>query len=187
MENNTESGEQPTKVEETVEAGPVQQPGAANDTPGHQAEASPLQKLQDELAEAKDKYVRLYAEFDNYRRRTAREKIELIQNANHELIVALLPVVDDFERAAKSNVSQAASDAEGFLLIQAKLKKVLDQQGLKAMDTSPGEDFNPDLHEAITQISTADEKLKGKIVETTENGYWLKDKVIRHAKVVIGN
>ena len=187
MENNTESGEQPTKVEETVEAGPVQQPGAANDTPGHQAEASPLQKLQDELAEAKDKYVRLYAEFDNYRRRTAKEKLELIRNAGEELIVALLPVVDDFERAAKSNANKAASEAEGYLLIQAKLKKILDQYGLSVMNTSPGEDFNPDLHEAITQVAAAEEKLKGKIVDTTENGYLLKDKVIRHAKVVIGN
>lgn len=187
MENNTESDQELGKVDETLEDLPPQAAEGATGDPQPKTETDPLQKLQDDLAEAKDKYVRLYAEFDNYRRRTAKEKLELIRNAGEELIVALLPVVDDFERAAKSNANKAASEAEGYLLIQAKLKKILDQYGLSVMNTSPGEDFNPDLHEAITQVAAAEEKLKGKIVDTTENGYLLKDKVIRHAKVVIGN
>ncbi len=187
MENNTEQGQGTTKMEETIEQDSSRQPKDASEAPQQKAAIDPLQKLQDELAEAKEKYVRLYAEFDNYRRRTSKEKVEMIRNANEDLIVALLPVVDDFERAAKSNVNKATSDAEGYLLIQAKLKKILDQYGLSVMDTAPGADFNPDLHEAITQVVIEDEKLKGKIVETTESGYLLKDKVIRHAKVVIGN
>lgn len=184
MENNTESGQEPTNMEETIDGVSSQQ---MEETSQQKSEINPLQKLQDELAEAKDKYVRLYAEFDNYRRRTSKEKVDLIRNANEELIVALLPVVDDFERAAKSQLNATPSGAEGYLLIQAKLKKILDQYGLSAMVTTPGEDFNPDLHDAITQVATGEEKLKGKIVETTESGYLLKDKVIRHAKVVVGN
>lgn len=146
----------------------------------------PFKKVQDDLADAKDKYVRLYAEFDNHRRRTAKEKLELIQNANEKLIVALLPVLDDFERAEKSNVEKTNSTVEGFLLIKNKLAKVLDQYGVKAMDTAPETEFDPDLHEAITQMP-GNEKLKGKIVDTVEKGYLLNDKVIRFAKVVIGS
>lgn len=146
----------------------------------------PFKKVQDDLAEAKDKYVRLYAEFDNHRRRTSKEKLDLIQNANEQLIVALLPILDDFERAEKSNTEKSDSTIEGFLLIKSKLAKVMDQYGVKAMDTPPETEFNPDLHEAITQVP-ADEKLKGKIVDTVEKGYLLNDKVIRFAKVVIGS
>lgn len=146
----------------------------------------PFKKVQDDLAEAKDKYVRLYAEFDNHRRRTSKEKLELIQNANEQLIVALLPILDDFERAEKSNTEKSDSTIEGFLLIKSKLAKVMDQYRVKAMDTPPETEFNPDLHEAITQVP-ADEKLKGKIVDTVEKGYLLNDKVIRFAKVVIGS
>lgn len=146
----------------------------------------PFKKVQDDLAEAKDKYVRLYAEFDNHRRRTSKEKLELIQNANEQLIVALLPILDDFERAEKSNTEKPNSTIEGFLLIKSKLAKVMDQYGVKAMDTPPETDFNPDFHEAITQVPS-DENLKGKIVDTVEKGYLLNDKVIRFAKVVIGS
>ena len=145
-----------------------------------------FKKVQDDLAEAKDKYVRLYAEFDNHRRRTSKEKLELIQNANEQLIVALLPILDDFERAEKSNTEKSDSTIEGFLLIKSKLAKVMDQYGVKPMDTPQETEFNPDLHEAITKVP-ADEKLKGKIVDTVEKGYLLNDKVIRFAKVVIGS
>lgn len=147
----------------------------------------PLKKLQDDLAEAKDKYVRLYAEFDNYRRRSAKEKLEVIQQANEQLVKALLPVVDDFERAEKSYKDRTDKEAEGFLLIQNKFKKILEQFNVKPMDTSAGSDFNPDLHEAITQVPTADQKLKGKIVDVVEKGYLLNEKVIRFAKVVVGS
>jgi molecular chaperone GrpE len=145
-----------------------------------------LRKVQDELAEAKEKYMRLYAEFENHRRRTAKEKIEMIQTANEGLLKLLLPVLDDFERGEKSFTDKTTKEAEGFFLIQNKFKKILEQSGVKAMETGPGSDFNPDLHEAITQIPVADKNLKGKIVDVVDKGYVLQDKVIRFAKVVIG-
>ncbi|MDZ4716640.1 MAG: nucleotide exchange factor GrpE [Cytophagales bacterium] len=147
----------------------------------------PQQHLQDELAEAKEKYVRLYAEFENHRRRTSREKLEMIHGANEQLLRALLPVLDDFDRAEKSYPDKESKEAEGFLLIQNKYRKILEQFGVKPMDTSPAADFDADLHEAITQIPVEDETLKGKIVEVVEKGYVLNDKVIRFAKVVIGS
>ncbi|MGE0770951.1 MAG: nucleotide exchange factor GrpE [Cyclobacteriaceae bacterium] len=150
------------------------------------ASSDPFKKLQDDLAEAKEKYVRLYAEFENHRRRTAKEKLEMIQSANEQLIKQLLPVIDDFERAEKASTEKKENGLEGFLLIQNKLKKNLEQYGLKAMETEVGSDFNPDLHEAITQIK-AEDKNKGKVVDVIEKGYLLNEKVIRYAKVVVGN
>ncbi|SKC39033.1 nucleotide exchange factor GrpE [Ohtaekwangia koreensis] len=144
-------------------------------------------KLQAELAEQKDKYLRLYSEFDNFRRRTAKEKLEMVQSANEQLIKALLPVADDFERAEKSFKDKESKELEGFFLIYNKFKKTLDQYGVKIMDAGAGSEFNPDLHEAITQIPTPDEKLKGKVVDVVEKGYLLNDKVIRFAKVVVGS
>jgi molecular chaperone GrpE len=146
-----------------------------------------MKKLQDELAEAKDKYVRLYAEFDNHRRRTAKEKIEMISSANEQLLKSLLPVVDDFDRAEKTFKNKNDKEAEGFFLIHNKFKKIFEQAGVKQMETVNGSDFNPDLQEAITQIPAPTEKLKGKIVDTVEKGYLLNDKVIRFAKVVVGS
>lgn len=141
----------------------------------------------DELAEAKDKYLRLYSEFDNYRRRTAKEKLELIQTAGEKIMVDLLPVLDDFGRALASNDGQEKEAViEGMNLISAKFQKVLDGQGLKLMATEPGTEFDPELHEAVTQIPAPKKKLKGKIVDTIEHGYFLGEKVIRYAKVVTG-
>lgn len=147
----------------------------------------PFKKLQDDLSEAKDKYVRLYAEFDNHRRRTSKEKLDLIQNANEELIVALLPILDDFDRAERASTETEKVGAEGFLLIKNKLVKVLDQYGVKAMEMGAGSDFDSDFHEAITQAPATEESMKGKIVDVIEKGYLLNEKVIRYAKVVIGN
>lgn len=147
----------------------------------------PIKKLQDELAEAKDKFVRMYAEFENHRRRTAKERLEMIQSANEQLIRTLLPVADDFERAEKSFKDKNDKESEGFFLIQNKFKKILEQNGVKAMEFTKQSDFNPDLHEAITQIPVTDEKLKGKVVDVVEKGYLLNDKVIRFAKVIVGN
>jgi molecular chaperone GrpE len=147
---------------------------------------SELTKLRKELAEQKDKYLRLYSEFDNFRRRTSKERLELTQSANEQLLKVLLPVVDDFERAEKSFKDKNAKDLEGFFLIQNKFKKLLEQSAVKVMDIKSGADFNPDLHEAITQIPVTDEKLKGKVVDVVEKGYLLNDKVIRFAKVVVG-
>lgn len=173
-------------VEEITPLSKAEQEKQAEENDKTEQPIDPFKKVQDDLAEAKDKYVRLYAEFDNHRRRTSKEKLELIQNANEQLIVALLPILDDFERAEKSNAEKSNSTIEGFLLIKSKLAKVMDQYGVKAMETPPETEFNPDFHEAITQVP-ADEKLKGKIVDTVEKGYLLNDKVIRFAKVVIGS
>ena len=131
--------------------------------------------------------MRLYAEFDNFRRRSAKEKLEMIQSANEQLLKALLPVSDDFERAEKSYKDRTDKEAEGFVLIQNKFKKTLEQYSVKPMDTVPGSVFDADLHEAITQVPAPEEKLKGKIIDTVEKGYLLNDKVIRFAKVVVGS
>ncbi|SFQ46995.1 nucleotide exchange factor GrpE [Hymenobacter arizonensis] len=140
-----------------------------------------------ELAELKDKYLRLAAEFENYKRRTTKERIELFKTANQELMTALLPVLDDFERAR--NATRETTDAnavrESIEIIQNKLNKTLQQKGLTAMDAQGG-DFDAELHEAITQIPAPSEDLVGKIVDEVEKGYYLGDKVIRHAKVVLG-
>lgn len=147
------------------------------------------EKLQDELEELKDKYLRLYSEFENFRRRTAKEKLELMQTANEDLMLALLPVVDDFERAVNAflNESDIQAVKEGITLISNKFQNTLRQQGLEAMDTKEGVTFDADLHDALTQIPAPKKKLKGKVVDTIEKGYYLGDKVIRHAKVVTGN
>ena len=146
-----------------------------------------VDKLQSELADQKDKFIRLYSEFENFRRRTAKEKLDLIQSANEQLIKTLLPVIDDFDRAEKSFKDKNEKELEGFFLIHNKFKKILEQAGVKLMDVKPGSEFNADLHEAITQIPSDDESLKGKVVDVVESGYLLNDKVIRFAKVVVGS
>jgi molecular chaperone GrpE len=146
--------------------------------------------LKAEIGELKDKYLRLYSEFENFRRRTSKEKLELIKTAGEEVIVSLLPVLDDFERALKSmneNKPESNSAGEGIQLILNKLKYIIEQRGVKELGTKAGDDFNPEIHEAITKISVSDESLKGKIVEVLEKGYNLHDKVIRFAKVVTGS
>lgn len=181
MENKSDSQKSAENTVETQLEGETQESAAnASKAPADDQ----IKKAQDELAEAKDKYLRLYAEFENHRRRTAKEKLDMIQSANEQLIKALLPVVDDFERAEKASAEATEKGSEGFLLIQAKLKKVLDQFGVKAMEVKG--DFNPDFHEAITQVPVPDESMKGKIVDVVEKGYMLGDKVIRFAKVVVG-
>lgn len=150
-------------------------------------EKQALAKLSEELEGAKDKYIRLYSEFENFRRRTAKEKLELIQSANEQLIRALLPVADDFDRAENAFPDKNDKELAGFFLIHSKFRKVLEVYGVKVMEAAQGSDFNPDLHEAISQVPAPDADLKGKIVDVVEKGYVLNDKVIRHAKVVVGN
>ena len=158
-----------------------------NTNNAEEPQVNELEKLQAEIAEQKDKFIRLYSEFENFRRRTAKEKLEMIQSANEQLIKTLLPVADDFERAEKSFKTKDDKDLEGFILIYNKFKKTLDQAGIKVMEVKTGDEFDADLHDAITQIPVDDEALKGKIVDVVENGYLLNDKVIRHAKVVVGS
>lgn len=155
------------------------QPEAGND--------SELEKLKAEAKEATDKYVRLYAEFDNFKRRTSKERIELLQTAGKDVIVSLLPVIDDFERALKSmeTATDVGAVKEGIVLVSNKLKNILQQKGLKSMDAK-GQVFDADIHEAITNIPAPADELKGKVIDEVEKGYYLNDKVIRFAKVVVG-
>lgn len=141
-----------------------------------------------ELAEMKDKYIRLMAEFENFRRRTAKERIELSKTATQDLMSDLLPVIDDMERARQSIEATKDVDAmlQGLELVFHKLKHVTQQKGLKPMDIKAGDSFDSDMHEAVTQIPAPSEELKGKIVDVIEKGYTLNDKVIRFAKVIIG-
>jgi len=145
------------------------------------------QKLREELDEQKDKYVRLFAEFDNFKRRTSKERIELTQTAGREVIVSLLQVLDDCDRAEKQlqQTQDADQIKEGVQLVFNKLRKTLQAQGLKAME-SLHTDFDVEKHEAITEIPVDDKNLKGKVVDEIEKGYYLNDKLIRFAKVVVG-
>ncbi len=141
-----------------------------------------------EIAELKDKYLRLYADFENFRRRTAKEKLDLISTANESLMVSLLPVVDDFERAkqALETSTDVAMLKEGMAIIQHKLVKTLEGKGLKPM-AAKGEVFDADLHESVTQFPAPSDDLKGKVIDEIEKGYYLNNKVIRFAKVIIGS
>ncbi|MFD2147178.1 nucleotide exchange factor GrpE [Mucilaginibacter antarcticus] len=143
--------------------------------------------LKEELALANDKYLRLYAEFDNFRRRTTKERVELLQTAGKEVIVSLIPVIDDFERAAKSmeNATDINAVKEGVALVHNKLNNILSQKGLKPMEAI-GQPFDADLHEAITNIPAPTADMKGKNIDEMEKGYYLNDKVIRFAKVIVG-
>lgn len=143
---------------------------------------------EDLLAEEKDRYIRLYAEFENYKKRTSKEKMELFQYANQDMMISMLGVLDDFERALKEIAKNGnEADLQGVELIYQKFKSKLSEKGLKAMEVKTGDDFNVDFHEAITQIPSPSPELKGKIVDVIETGYTLSDKVIRFAKVVTGN
>lgn len=142
-----------------------------------QSELKTMQKDHDEL---KDKYMRLFAEFDNHKKRTVKEKLELMKTASQDIMAALLPVLDDFDRA-----KQNGELSEGVTLIYQKMSNILQNKGLSPMESS-GEPFNPELHEAVTEIPAPTEEMKGKVVDTIEKGYLLGDKIIRHAKVVVG-
>ena len=140
------------------------------------------------LAEEKDRYIRLFAEFENYKKRTTKEKMEFFQYANQDMMISMLGVLDDFERALKEIAKNGnEADLQGVELIYQKLKNKLTEKGLKPMEVNPGDDFSVDFHEAITQIPSPTPELKGKIVDVVETGYTLNDKVIRFAKVVTGN
>lgn len=149
--------------------------------------ADPLDAAKAEIADLKDKYLRLYADFENFRRRTAKEKLEMISGASADTVKLILPIVDDFERAKVSFDSSTDVEAlkEGVDLIYTKLFKALESKGLKAME-SKGADFDAEIHESIAQFPAPSEDLKGKVIDEIEKGYYLNDKVIRYAKVIVG-
>lgn len=148
---------------------------------------SELEIVKEQLAKEKDQYLRLFAEFDNFKKRTSRERMDIFKTASKEVITSLLPVLDDFGRAI-NQIEKSGDDnlLQGVELINNKLVETLRAKGLKEMEVKPGDDFNTDLHEAITQIPAPTEDLKGKIVDVVETGYLLNDVVVRYAKVVVG-
>ena len=158
-----------------------------NSTRPDEVQISDEEKFKAEASEWQNKYLRLYAEFDNFKRRTSKERLELLQIAGKDVIVDLLPVLDDFERAQKSIEKATDIEAvkEGVKLVHHKLKNVLTNKGLKEM-TAIGAEFDADVHEGITNIPAPSADLKGKVVDELEKGYYLNDKVIRFAKVIIG-
>jgi molecular chaperone GrpE len=181
QENRTRSGEEEHFHQED-DRDFLNQPGEN----GEQTDEV-VDKLKDEIAEQRDKYLRLAADFDNYRRRVARERVDLLQTATKDVIVSLLDILDDVDRA--SDQMEKTDDAEiikeGFLLIFNKLKNQLQARGVKEMD-SLHQDFDPELHDAVAEIPAPSEKLKGKILDNIQKGYYLNDKLIRHAKVIVG-
>ena len=182
-----EDSENPEVINDINENGqPADQEQSQQETEVKTA-PSAVDKLKEEVALANDKYLRLYAEFDNFRRRTIKEREEARKMEGKDLIVSLLPVVDDFERAlrAMENATDIVPVKEGVELIQNKLKNTLAQKGLKEMEAI-GEPFDPDLHEAITNIPAPSEAWKGKVIDEMEKGYYLNDKVVRFAKVIVG-
>lgn len=161
---------------------------SAETTENNQPELSAEEKLKAQVDELNDKYIRLLAEFDNFKRRTAKERIELFKVANQETLKAMIVVLDDFDRAQKSmdNANDIDALKEGLKLVHHKLKNTLQSQGLAEMENSVGKVFDTDQHEAVTNIPAPNEEMKGKVVDELEKGYLLNDKVIRFAKVVVG-
>lgn len=176
-EKNIENQEN-TSTEQEIEIEDLKQETAEANT-----KKMPIEQLEKELSEMKDKYLRIFAEFDNYRKRTAKERQDIIKLAAKDVIVAVLPALDDFERAIKA--TNGAEFPEGIMLIYTKLAKTMEQQGITEM-VSTGEDFNADLHEALVKVPAPSENLKGKVIDTIEKGYYLNDKIVRYAKVVVG-
>ncbi|TDS17721.1 nucleotide exchange factor GrpE [Sphingobacterium paludis] len=182
MMNEQENNIQDENVEN------LDQFGSDNVTPDSPSALSEEEKLKEEVAVANDKYARLFAEFDNYKKRTSKERVELIQSASKDVLNKLLPVLDDLDRALSA--MQTAQDIEsvrqGIDLVNQKFRKTLQQEGLKEMDDIIGKPFDPEFQEAITAIPSPSPDLKNKVIDVVEKGYFLNDKVVRFAKVVIG-
>jgi len=151
-------------------------------------ELSIEEQLQEDLAKEKDKFLRLFAEFENYKKRTSKERMELFKTAGQEVIVSLLPVMDDFDRGLKELAKSKDKEMfKGVELISNKFRETLKNKGLQEMEVKQGDVFDAEKHDAITQIPAPDKKLKGKIIDVIEKGFTLGDKIIRHPKVVVGN
>ncbi len=188
--NNPETEEQLTDVnEQTVEEAVEnnKEAGADEEAPKEETVEDKLAAAEAKVAEMQDKYLRQVAEFDNYRKRTIKEKAELILNGGEKTITAILPILDDMERALATmdKLEDVAAVKEGVELIFQKFIKVLGEQGVKKIDTDNA-DFNVDLHEAIAQVPAPSDELKGKVMDCVKTGYTLNDKVIRHAQVAVG-
>ena len=173
--------DQQNKIREGADEGKEEKESA-------EEEKDELTILQEKNQELNDKFLRLYSEFENFRRRTAKERLDLFKTAGEEVIISMLPVLDDFERAMKSmsDSEDLKSIREGINLIYQKFVSTLSQKGLKAIESCVGKEFDVNMHEAISQVPTEEKKMKGKVLDEVEKGYMLHDKVIRYTKVVIG-
>ncbi len=154
-------------------------------TADSETEASEIEKAQKEIEQLKDKYLRTVAEFDNYKKRTLKEKAELLLNGSEKAISSILPILDDFERAIADKTEEPAAMKEGVVLIYNKFVKTLETLGVKKIETE-GKDFDVDFHEAVALVPGMDDDKKGKVIDCVQTGYKLNDKVIRHAKVAVG-
>ena len=179
-ENNTQGKEQQENLAEELK---MQSEAEASEQAPVE-EKNELDELKNSLKESNDKFIRLYADFENYKRKMQKDRIELITSASKDLITNLIPVLDDFDRAILADKDKQIS--EGIILIHQKLVRTLIGKGLKEMECM-GQEFNSDFHEAITMIPASEESLKGKIVDVLEKGYSINDNVIRFAKVIVGN
>ena len=180
-DTNKESQVEETLANESTQETPLETQVVVED------EKTTEEKLSEDLQNEKDKHLRLFAEFENYKKRTGRERIELFKTAGEEVVMAVLPVLDDFDRALKE-FSEDLQDVhvQGMVLISNKLKENMKQKGLEVSQTIPGDVFNADNHEAVTQIPAPTDDMKGKIIDVLEKGYTLGGKIIRYPKVVIG-
>lgn len=180
-DNKDQNPEELNQVVEETKEGPEMEQTQTQGT------ADQLAAVEKERNELKDKYLRLYAEFDNYKKRTLKERLDFMKTAAQDTVRALLPVLDDFDRAKKNAEADDSTEvfSEGVNLVYQKLYNALSARGLEPMESN-GEPFDPEFHEAVTEIPAPTEDMKGRIIDTVEKGYKLKDKIIRHAKVVVG-
>jgi len=175
-------------LEDELLEGETQEQKAGDEKENVEEEKSAEETLSEELAKEKDKFLRLFAEFENYKRRTSKERMELFKTAGQEVIVSLLPVLDDFDRAMKELAKSDDKEVfKGVELINVKFRETLKAKGLEMVEVNAGDVFDAEIHEAITQIPAPDKKMKGKVIDVIEKGFKLGDRIIRHPKVVVGN
>jgi molecular chaperone GrpE len=189
MSNDNNTEEMEDEVLNNIENQDSEQEGSSlgNENNEKGEELSAEEQLQADLNKEKDKFLRLFAEFENYKRRTSKERMDLFKTAGQEVIVSLLPVIDDFDRALREiSKSEDQEMFKGVELISNKFKETLKNKGLQEIDIKQGDAFDAEIHDAITQIPAPNKKLKGKIVDVVEKGFKLGDKIIRHPKVVVG-
>ena len=174
-------------TEDNIKEEDIQNPIVEPQLEGNQEVIEEVATPEELIQAEKDKYLRLFAEFENYKKRTTKERIELFKTAGQELMTSMLPIMDDFDRGlAEIKKAKDKELLKGMQLINDKLKKTLEQKGLTLIEVKEGDSFDADIHEAITQIPAPTEKLKGKVIDCIERGYKLGDKIIRYPKVVIG-
>ncbi|TLF45675.1 nucleotide exchange factor GrpE [Maribacter aurantiacus] len=186
--NKTKHIEEELSQEQVLEQEMENEEGQAEETSEEEVEMTEEERLKEELGKEKDKFLRLFAEFENYKRRTSKERMELFKTAGQEVIVSLLPVMDDFDRALKElSKSEDTEMFKGVELIKVKFRETLKSKGLQEVEVAVGDTFDAEIHEAITQIPAPEETMKGKIIDVIEKGFKLGDRIIRHPKVVVGN